>query len=41
MSENPNVTENTKSAEELMAEFDRESNVRQFHGIPGIIIKAL
>ncbi len=24
-----------------MAEFDRESNVRQFHGIPGIIIKAL
>lgn len=32
---------NIKSADELMAEFDRESNVRQFSGIAGIIIKAL
>lgn len=31
--------EETKSADELMAEFDRESNTRQFFGIPGIIIK--
>ncbi len=39
MSEN-NIP-NTKSADELMAEFDRESNTRQFHGIPNIIVKAL
>ena len=41
MSENINVTENVKTADELMAEFDRESNVRQFHGIPNTIIRAL
>ena len=33
--------EKVKSADELMAEFDRESNVRQFSGLAGIIIKAL
>jgi len=41
LSENINVTENVKTADELMAEFDRESNVRQFHGIPNTIIRAL
>lgn len=30
---------NTKSADELMAEFDRESNTRQFTGIPGLLVK--
>ena len=33
--------QNTRSADELMAEFDRESNTRQFSGIPNIILKAL
>ncbi len=32
-------TENVKTADELMAEFDRESNTRQFKGIPSIIMK--
>ena len=30
---------NTKSADELMAEFDRESNTRQFTGVFGLLIK--
>ncbi len=30
---------NTKSADELMAEFDRESNTRHFTGVFGLIIK--
>ncbi len=34
-----NVTNTPKTADELMAEFDRESNVRQFTGIPAIIVK--
>ena len=34
-----NITNTPKSADELMAEFDRESNVRQFTGIPAIIVK--
>ena len=33
------TTEKVKSADELMAEFDRESNTRQFRGIPGKIMK--
>ena len=33
------TTENVKSADELMAEFDRESNTRQFKGIPASIMK--
>lgn len=41
MSNNIRADENIKSADELMAEFDRESNVRQFSGIAGIIIKSL
>lgn len=30
---------NTKSADELMAEFDRESNTRQFTGLPSLLMK--
>ncbi len=41
MTDNINVNEPTKTAEELMAEFDRESNVRQFSGVSSKIIKAL
>ncbi|MBO4343126.1 MAG: TRAP transporter permease [Clostridia bacterium] len=40
MSENRN-TENVKTADELLAEFDRESNTRQFAGIPGKLLKVL
>ena len=40
MSENRN-TENVKTADELLAEFDRESNTRQFTGIPGTVLKVL
>ncbi len=38
-----NIVEETnpKSADELMAEFDRESNTRQFTGAASILIKAL
>ena len=45
MSENNQFNENAageaKSADELMAEFDRESNVRQFTGKANIVVKAL
>lgn len=41
MSENLNANENVRSADELIAEFDRESNVRQFFGVPAAIMKAL
>ncbi len=41
MSENLNANENVRSTDELMAEFDRESNVRQFSGVSSIIMKAL
>lgn len=41
MSDNINTNEGVKNADELMAEFDRESNVRQFKGVFAVIMKAL
>lgn len=41
MSQNAETNQTVKNADELMAEFDRESNVRQFKGISGVIMKTL
>ena len=41
MSQNIEANQSVKSADELMAEFDRESNVRQFKGIAAVIMKTL
>ncbi len=41
MSENIDVREKEINTDDLMAEFDRESNTRRFSGAAGIIIKAL
>ena len=40
MSDNANIKHGTKSADELMAEFDRESNTRQFTGLASKIVTA-
>ena len=41
MSLNTETNQGVKNADELMAEFDRESNVRQFKGISALIMKTL
>lgn len=41
MTENVEMNKQPINTDELMAEIDRESNVRQFKGIAGVIMKAL